>query len=106
MEPKMILDRILITEEEIRERVAAIAAQIDAKYHERGGLVLLCALKGAYVFTADLSRKIQTPHSVEFIQAASYGNNTQSSGNVQLRETMSEDLAGKNILLVEDIYDR
>ena len=63
----------LISEEEIRNRVAALAAEIDDAYADAGQLVLIGVLKGSFIFLADLARKLTVPHRIEFIALSSYG---------------------------------
>jgi hypoxanthine phosphoribosyltransferase len=95
---------LLIPEGRIRARVAALARQIDADYRDKP-LSLVVVLKGAVIFAADLMRQIAIPFSIDFIAAASYGAATRSSGAVALRGVDGLDLAGRHVLVVEDILD-
>jgi hypoxanthine phosphoribosyltransferase len=95
---------ILLSREEIQRRVRELGAQITADYEGRD-LVLVCLLKGAAFFLADLSRAIDLPVTVEFLRAASYGDRTSSSGEVRIEEIDGVELAGKDVILVEDIVD-
>jgi len=100
------IETILFSEEIIAQRVAELAARIDEDYGARGGeLALVGALTGSLVFLADLTRHIRTPHAVDTIRARSYGASTRSSGAVRVTHKPLLDLAGKHVLLVEDIYD-
>ena len=65
------LERILISEEEIQRRVAEIASEIDRDYDQKEGVVIVGILKGAFIFSADLSRKISIPHSIDFMSISS-----------------------------------
>jgi hypoxanthine phosphoribosyltransferase len=95
---------LLIPEERIRAEVAALARRIDADYRGKR-LSLLVVLKGALIFAADLLRRIETPCTVDFVSAASYGSGTRSSGIVALGGLDRLDLAGRDVLIVEDILD-
>lgn len=98
------IERILIPESEIRRRVAEIGRLVSEDYRGRD-LVLVGALKGAFVFLADLARAVAIPHEVDFVRASSYGNASSSSGTVRVACDVSLDLKDKHVLLVEDIYD-
>ena len=95
---------LLISERRIRARVIALARQIDADYRGKR-LSLVIALKGACILAADLMRQIETPCTIDFITAASYGAGTQSSGTVALSGLDRLDLAGRDVLVIEDILD-
>jgi len=95
---------IFISEEAIRERVDALADEISRDYKGKH-ITMVCALKGAMIFTADLARKIDLPVSFDFIGASSYGDGTASTGKVRLTKDLDFSPAGKHILLVEDILD-
>ena len=98
------LKRIVFDEETIAERVQALGRQITAAYPE-GELLVLGLLKGSFIFLSDLVRRIDRPLQVDFVVASSYGEGTVSSGNVRLVYDPETELAGKHILLVEDIID-
>jgi len=95
---------IVFDEDVIARRVAELGAEITAAYPE-GPLLVLGLLKGSFIFLSDLVRRIERPISVDFLVASSYGGGTQSSGTVQLLYDPETELAGKHILLVEDIID-
>lgn len=95
---------LLISERRIRARTAALARRIDADYHGRM-LSLLVVLKGAAVFAADLMRSISLPLTIDFIAASSYGAGTSSSGQVALDRLERIDVAGRHVLVVDDILD-
>jgi hypoxanthine phosphoribosyltransferase len=95
---------LVIPERRIRARVAALGRRIDADYRDKP-LGLVVVLKGAAIFAADLMRQITTPFTIDFIAAASYGEGTRSSGRVALSSLDRLDLAGRHVLVVEDILD-
>jgi hypoxanthine phosphoribosyltransferase len=95
---------LLIPERRIRARVAALARRIEADYRDKR-LNLLVVLKGASIFAADLMREVAIPFTIDFIAAASYGESVRSSGKVALRGLDALDLAGRDILVIEDILD-
>ncbi|HET6616717.1 MAG TPA: hypoxanthine phosphoribosyltransferase [Gemmatimonadota bacterium] len=97
------VERTLIDAESLQARVRELAAEIAADYADRD-LVLLCLLKGGIYFTADLSRAIDLPVTVEFVRARSYAGTT-SSGTVQLSWIDGLEIAGRDVLIVEDIVD-
>lgn len=94
----------LITEDEILLRIEALGNAITKDY-ENEELVVICVLKGAFVFCSDLIKKINLPLKLEFISLSSYGNSTKSSGDVRLEMDITTNLEGKNVLIVEDIVD-
>ena len=98
------LKRIVFDEETIAARVRELGRDITAAYPE-GDLLVLGLLKGSFIFLSDLVRRIERPLQVDFLVAASYGDSTVSSGNVRLLYDPETELAGKHILLVEDIID-
>jgi hypoxanthine phosphoribosyltransferase len=96
--------RPLIPSDRIAARLAELGAAITRDYTGRN-LVVVCALKGGFVFTADLIRAIDLPLTVEFLRGESYGDNTVSSGAVRVTQEPDTLLAGRDVLLVEDIID-
>jgi len=98
------LKRIVFDEETIAARVLELGREITAAYPD-GDLLVLGLLKGSFIFLSDLVRRIERPLQVDFLVAASYGDSTVSSGNVRLLYDPETELAGKHILLVEDIID-
>jgi hypoxanthine phosphoribosyltransferase len=95
---------VVFTAEQIAERVASLGREITEAYPE-GDLLLLGLLKGSFIFLADLVRAIERPLQVDFLIVSSYGAGTVSSGNVRLLYDPATDLAGKHIVVVEDIID-
>jgi len=96
--------RIAFDEGEIADRVGQLGAEISAAYPD-GELLVLGLLKGSFIFLSDLVRTITRPLQVDFLVASSYGDAMVSSGNVRLLYDPETELAGKHILLVEDIVD-
>jgi hypoxanthine phosphoribosyltransferase len=96
--------RVAFSPEEIAARVEHLGADITAHYGD-GELLMLGLLKGSFIFLADLARAVRRPAQLDFIVASSYGNATVSSGTVRLLYDPETPLAGKHILLVEDIVD-
>lgn len=96
--------RIAFDERQIGDRVEKLGAEITAAYPD-GDLLVLGLLKGSFIFLSDLVRKITRPLQVDFLVASSYGDAMVSSGNVRLLYDPETELAGKHILLVEDIVD-
>ena len=95
---------ILVTSSEIRERVDALGKELEALY-EGEEIVVIPLLRGAFMFAADLIRSMNLPVRVEFLGAASYGDETVSSGEVRLTLDTSFPLHDKHVLIVEDIVD-
>ena len=98
------IDHVLFSEEQLKTRVAEIAAQIDQDYEGKEPL-LISILRGSFVFMADLVRQIHVPCTVDFMAVSSYGSGTVSSGQVKIVKGLSEPIEGKDILVVEDILD-
>jgi hypoxanthine phosphoribosyltransferase len=96
--------RPMITAAQIEARVRELGARITDDYREKR-LVLICVLKGSFVFTSDLARAIDLPLRVEFLGVRSYGEGTSSSGVVQITQDLSKPIEGDDILIVEDIVD-
>src|SRR5882762_5585032 len=96
--------RPLISEEQIQTRIREIGAQITADYPD-GTLYLICILKGACFFLADLSRAIKRDAFIDFMAISSYGKERTSSGEVKIIKDLDISLAGADVLIVEDIID-
>ena len=94
----------LLSAGQIESRVRALGAQLTADYTGKS-LVLLCVLKGSFMFAADLARAIDLPVRIEFLGVKSYGDDTRSSGVVQITQDLTKPIANDHVLLVEDIVD-
>jgi hypoxanthine phosphoribosyltransferase len=99
------LEKILITNDEIQAKVREIGAQLRHDYAPGGDLLLVGVLKGCIMFIVDLARAIDMPLSIDFIAISSYGHSTESSGVVRLLKDLDTDIAGRHVLIVEDIID-
>ena len=95
---------ILVTEEQIQDRVRDLGAEITRDYAGKRPL-LVAVLRGAFMFLADLSRAIDLRVEVDFMAVSSYGNATASSGVVRILKDLDEDLEGRHVIVVEDIID-
>lgn len=96
---------VLIDEAHIQKRVSEMAAKIEADYVDKADLILICVLKGGYMFLADLSRALKRPHELDFMGISSYGAGTTSSGAVQIIMDLKAPITDRNVLIVEDIID-
>ncbi len=97
-------DDILLTEQELQARIGELGAEITRDYQGRAPL-LVGVLKGAFVFMADLSRTIDLPVEFDFMAVSSYGNSTKTSGVVRIVKDLEIDIAGRDVIVVEDIID-
>src|SRR5690606_13152480 len=98
------LDKILVTEEQIRTRTRELAAEIDADYAGKD-LLLVGVLKGAVMVMADLARELHHPCEMDWMAVSSYGAGTTSSGVVRILKDLDTDIQGRNVLIVEDVID-
>nr|WP_276582504.1 hypoxanthine phosphoribosyltransferase [Cellulomonas sp. RIT-PI-Y] len=98
------LERVLLTEEQLGNRLDEIAAQIDADYAGQD-VLLVGVLKGAVMVMADLARRISAPVAMDWMAVSSYGSGTKSSGVVRILKDLDADLTGRHVLIVEDIID-
>jgi hypoxanthine phosphoribosyltransferase len=96
--------RVLLSEAQIQERIKQLGAQIDADYPQ-GNLLLVCILKGACFFLADLARAIHRDALVEFMGISSYGKGKTTSGEVKVTKDLDTTVEGADVLIVEDIID-
>ncbi|HZK37346.1 MAG TPA: hypoxanthine phosphoribosyltransferase [Clostridia bacterium] len=95
---------ILFSEEDILNRVAELGRQISSDYKDKS-LYVISLLRGSFVFTADLVRKLDIPVKIDFIVTSSYGYETETSGTVEITSHIEEDLTGYHVLIVDDIVD-
>lgn len=98
------LEGVLIPEDEIAQRVQELGQQITADYAGKEP-ILVGVLRGAFLFLADLVRNLQIPIVLDFMAVASYGSGTQTTGVVKILKDLEEDIAGRDVILVEDIID-
>jgi hypoxanthine phosphoribosyltransferase len=99
------IHHMLLSEEQIRAKVAELGQQISHDYAPHGDVLLVGVLKGCVMFMVDLARTITIPVALDFIAVSSYGASTQSSGVVRLLKDLDTDIAGQHVLIVEDIID-
>lgn len=95
---------ILISREEIQEKIAELAQQVSKDYAGKNPL-LVCVLKGAVIFLADFMRCLDIPAEIDFMAVSSYGASTKSSGVVRILKDLETSIEGRHILIVEDIID-
>jgi hypoxanthine phosphoribosyltransferase len=98
------IDAVVVSAEQITERIGQLAKEIDSDYDDREPL-LVGVLKGAAMFMSDLARALDRPSTMEFMAVSSYGSGTQSSGVVRILKDLDSDIAGQDVLIVEDIID-
>ena len=96
--------RVLLSEEEVNKRISEVAEQITRDYQGKE-IHLICILKGGVFFTCELAKRLDLPVTLDFMSVSSYGNDTKSSGVVRIVKDLDEPLAGKDVLIVEDIID-
>jgi hypoxanthine phosphoribosyltransferase len=95
---------VLYSREAIRGRVLELGEEVSNAY-EGHNLVVIGVLKGAFIFMADLIRALRIPCRIDFVRLASYGSGTETSGRIELTKDIETDIAGKDVLIVEDIVD-
>lgn len=98
------VERVLIDQTQLKERLAELGASITDAYAGED-LLLVAVLKGSVLFLADLIRQIAIPHEIDFMATSSYGAGTQSSGIVRILKDLNKPIEGRHVLLVEDIID-
>ncbi|MFS1539146.1 MAG: hypoxanthine phosphoribosyltransferase [Candidatus Phlomobacter fragariae] len=97
---------VMISEADVKQRIDEMAKEIVEHYKSlQDELVLVGLLKGSFIFMADLCRKIDIPHEVDFMTVSSYGNGMTSTLDVKIIKDLDEDIRGKHVLIVEDIID-
>ncbi len=98
------IQEVLYSEEVIRKKVQELGAAVSREYAGRNPLVI-CVLKGAFIFMADLSKNITIPIELDFMAVSSYGNSTRSSGEVKIIKDLDTSVDGRDVIIVEDIID-
>ena len=96
---------VLISEQDVNKRIEILGKEITEHYKDKDNLVLIGLLRGSFVFLADLSRKVELTHEIDFMTASSYGNSMNSSRDVRILKDLDDDIAGKHVVIVEDIID-
>lgn len=97
--------KVLISEKTLQARVVDLGREINALYDDADRPLLVCVLKGAFVFLADLTRHLEMRHEVDFMEVSSYGARTESSGVVRILLDLECNIEGRHVLIVEDIID-
>ncbi len=98
------LEKVLIDEETLQDRLRELAARVDADYADRD-VLLVGVLKGAVMVMADLARAMRIPLHMDWMAVSSYGSSTKSSGVVRILKDLDADISGRHVLIVEDIID-
>ena len=104
MTPDYVIDP-LISEDEIAERLDSLAREINGAFADTSKLVVVGRLRGSFIFIADLVRKLSVPVEIDFIEASSYGDSTESSREVRILKDLRGKIEGRDVLVVEDIVD-
>jgi len=97
--------KVLISEETISAKISELARTISSDYAGVDDLMMVGVLKGSFIFLADLSRRLTIPRSVDFMALSTYGNSTQTDGAVRMIMDLRRSIAGRHVLVVEDIVD-
>lgn len=98
------VSRVLISEAQIRDEIASMARELDEEYRDDVPL-MICVLRGAVAFVADLVKEMSIPVEMDFMAISSYGNATKSSGVVRILKDLDEEISGRRLIVVEDIVD-
>ncbi|MDP4099197.1 hypoxanthine phosphoribosyltransferase [Paenibacillus sp. P96] len=98
------IQEILISEEEIQSKIKELGVELSKRYEGKNPLVI-CVLKGAFIFMADLVKTITVPLELDFMAVSSYGASTKSSGVVKIIKDLDQSVEGRDVLIVEDIID-
>lgn len=101
---KQDIERILFSEEQLKERIAALGAELTSDYEDKNP-IFVGVLKGCFVFMADLLRNVDVYCTMDFMSVSSYGDGVTSTGAVKINKDLSRDIAGRHVIIVEDILD-
>lgn len=102
--PQQDIERIILSEDDIDQIVQRLGREISEDYRDKNPLIV-AVLRGAFIFTADLMRAITVPCTVDFMAVSSYGSGTKSSGVVRIVKDLDTDVAGRHVVIAEDILD-
>lgn len=100
-----VIDKILIDEESLQKRIKKLANQINEYYEDKSTVILIGILKGSVMFMAELAKNLKVDVILEFMDVSSYGDSTESSGNIKIIKDLDTDIKGQEVLIVEDIID-
>lgn len=104
MELHPYVEKVLVSGEKIAETVTTLAEKINNDYNGEE-LMVVVILKGSMIFAADLVKELTMPVTIDFMRASSYGSGTTSGGFINIKQDLGSDIAGKNVLIIEDIID-
>jgi hypoxanthine phosphoribosyltransferase len=99
------IERVIVSEDKIQARISELAAQISQDYAGNGQLIIIGILKGAFIFLADLTRRLTIPHRIDFMALSSYGQTATTTGAVRIIMDLRVDIEGRHVLVIEDIID-
>ena len=99
------IQAVLITQKDIERRVKELGVEISGNYPLDADLIMVCILRGAVIFMADLARQIEQVVAFDFMDVCSYGSSVESSGVVRIIKDLEEDITNRHVLIVEDIID-
>jgi len=96
---------VMISQQEIALKVAELGKQIEERYKDSDNLLMVALLRGSVVFLADLSRAVDLPLSMDFMTVSSYGSSMESTRDVKILKDLTENIKGRDVIIVEDIID-
>lgn len=96
--------KVLMSEEQLQKRVQEMGDELYDRFHDKDP-IFVGVLKGCFIFMADLFREVTVPGSVDFMAVSSYGNGTSTTGAVKINKDLSQDIEGRDVIIVEDILD-
>lgn len=100
-----IIEEVLIDEAQLQTRIEELGAQITEEYNKSDEVIMVCVLRGAFVFMADLAREVDLPVVLDFMDVTSYEGGIETTGDVRIIKDLEESIEGKDVLIVEDIID-
>ncbi len=98
------ISEVIISEQKVKKRIAEMGKQISNSYEAGDDLIMVCILRGAVIFMADLARNISLPVTFDFMDVSSYGKSTES-GMIRIIKDLEENIEGRHVLIIEDIID-